>query len=117
MVAEAEEFAEQDSIEKQKVEARNQLEAYLYNLKNSLEDQLKGKLEDDEGETLAKAIEDALIWLEDNPNLDKDDYDSKQKEVEEVANPILKRAYESVNNAADGSDVDGDFMGEDLDGV
>lgn len=119
MVAEAEEFAEQDSIEKQKVEARNQLEAYLYNLKNSLSDQLKEKLEDEESETLGKVIEDALIWLEDNPNLDKDEYDAKQKDVEEVANPILKRAYESANNASDGSggNVDDDFMGEDLDGV
>merc|ERR1712038_1284643 len=117
MVAEAEEFAEQDAIERQKVEARNQLEAYLYNLKNSLSDQLKGKLEEEEGETLGKGIEDALIWLEDNPNLDKDEYDIKQKEVEEVANPILKRAYESANNAADGSNGDDDFMGEDLDGV
>lgn len=114
MVAEAEQFAEQDAAEKAKVEAKNQLEAYLYNLKNSISDQLQGKLQDDDQEILTKSVEDALIWLEDHPAAEKDDYDTKQKEVESIANPILKRAYESVNNQPSGDD---DFMGEDVDGV
>lgn len=118
MVAEAEEFAEQDAKEKAKVEAKNQLEAYLYNLKNSISDQLEGKLEEEDAETLNSTIEEALIWLEDHPNMEKEDYDGKQKEVEDVANPILKKAYESVNNGASGGDnEDDDYMGEDLDGV
>eukprot|EP00551_Chaetoceros_affinis_P011038 CAMPEP_0203663032 /NCGR_PEP_ID=MMETSP0090-20130426/785_1 /ASSEMBLY_ACC=CAM_ASM_001088 /TAXON_ID=426623 /ORGANISM="Chaetoceros affinis, Strain CCMP159" /LENGTH=747 /DNA_ID=CAMNT_0050525895 /DNA_START=86 /DNA_END=2329 /DNA_ORIENTATION=- len=118
MVMEAEEFAEQDKAEKEKVEARNQLEAYLYNLKNSVSDQLEGVLGEDDKEQLNNAVEDALVWLEDNPAADKADYDSKQKEVESVANPILKKAYESANNSAGGaSGEDDDFMGEDLDGV
>jgi chaperone protein DnaK len=117
MVQEAEEFAEQDSAEKAKVEAKNQLEAYLYNLKNSISDQLEGKLDEDDRETLSKSVEDALVWLEDNPAAEKDEYDSKQKEVEGIANPILKKAYESVNNSGDNGDDDDDFMGEDLDGV
>ena len=66
-------------------------------------------------ETLSKSVEDALVWLEDNPAAEKDEYDSKQKDVEAVANPILKKAYESANNSGD--NVDEDFMGEDLDGV
>merc|ERR1712038_312154 len=118
MVREAEEFAEQDKAEKEKIEARNQLEAYLYNLKNSVSDQLQGMLDEDDKEQLNQSVEDALVWLEDNPAAEKDEYDSKQKEVEGVANPILKKAYESANNAgaAEGGDDD-DFMGEDLDGV
>lgn len=116
MVREAEEFADQDKAEKEKVEARNQLEAYLYNLKNSVSDQLENQLNDDDKESLNSAIENALVWLEDNPAAEKDEYDSKQKEVEGIANPILKRAYESANNpGAEGGDDD--FMGEDLDGV
>merc|ERR1712038_2120942 len=118
MVQEAEEFADQDKAEKEKIEARNQLEAYLYNLKSSVSDQLAGSIGEDDKEELNTTIEEALVWLEDNPAAEKDDYDSKQKEVEGVANPILKKAYESANNAgaAEGGDDD-DFMGEDLDGV
>ncbi len=114
MVQEAEEFAEQDSLEKAKVEARNQLEAYLYNLKNSISDQLEGKLDGEDKDVLTMTVEEALVWLEDHPAAEKDEYDGKQKEVEGVANPILKKAYESANNAGAGDD---DFMGEDLDGV
>jgi len=117
MVMEAEEFADQDKVEKEKIESRNQLEAYLYNLKNSVSDQLEGKLDQDDKETLNSTIDEALVWLEDNPAAEKDEYDSKQKEVESVANPILKKAYESANNQGTASGDDDDFMGEDIDGV
>jgi molecular chaperone DnaK (HSP70) len=115
MVREAEEFAEQDAAEKGNVEARNQLEAYLYNLKNSINDTLEGKLEESDREELSKAIEDALVWLEDNPAAVKEDCDEKQKSVESLANPILKKAYESAAGGVGGGDDD--FMGADLDGA
>jgi molecular chaperone DnaK (HSP70) len=115
MVQEAEEFAEQDADEKAKVQARNDLEAYLYNLKNSINDTLEGKLSEDDRTTLNKSVEDGLIWLEDHPAAEKEEYDERQKEVEQVANPILKRAYES--GGATASNMDDDFLGEDLDGV
>ena len=118
MVKEAEDFAEQDAAEKDNVEARNQLEAYLYNLKNSINDTLEGKLEEAEKDELLKSIDDALVWLEDNPAAEKAECDDKQKEVERLANPILKKAYESAANVRDDVNADGnDFMGADLDGA
>ncbi len=116
MVKEAEEFAEQDEAERAKVQARNELEAYLYNLKNSISDSLSGKLNEDDRERLSKTVEAALVWLEDHPAAEKAEYDNKQKEVEVIVNPILKKAYESAG-ATSGSRADDDFMGEDLDGV
>lgn len=98
------------------VEARNQLEAYLYNLKNSITDSLEGKIGETDKEELSKAIEDALVWLEDNPAAEKAECDKKQKEVEGLANPILKRAYESANSGVPVAGDD-DFMGADLDGA
>lgn len=100
MVAEAEEYAEQDKKEKDKIVAKNGLEAYLYNLKSSLNDSLSEKIGGEDKTTLTNAVEDALVWLEDNPAAEKEDYDEKQKEVEQIANPILQRAYQS--SAGDG---------------
>ena len=117
MVAEAEEFAEQDAQEKAKVQARNDLEAYLYNLKNSVTDTLADKISENDKSTLTTTVDDALVWLEDHPAAEKAEYDEKQKEVEQVANPILKQAYESANSGGPGGVPDDDFMGEDLDGV
>jgi molecular chaperone DnaK (HSP70) len=114
MVREAEEFAEQDEAERAKIQARNELEAYLYNLKNSITDTLVDKLSDEDKSTLTTSVEEALVWLEDHPAAEKIEYDEKQKEVERIANPILKKAYES-SGAGDGADDD--FLGADLDGV
>jgi endoplasmic reticulum chaperone BiP len=69
MVREAEEFAEEDKKVKDKVDARNGLEGYCYNLKNQLEDEEKGlggKLEAEDKETLTEAVNNALEWLESN---------------------------------------------------
>lgn len=114
MVQEAEEFAEQDKNEKEKVTARNELESYLYNLKNSISDTLSAKLSDEDKTTLSKTVDDALVWLEDRPASEKSDYDGKQKEVEEIVNPILKQAYES-SSAETGAPEEDSFLPEDLD--
>jgi len=117
MVTEAEEFADQDKVEKENVQARNELEAYLYNLKNSVNDALAEKLSDEDKESLTSAVDGGLVWLEDHPAAQKDEYDEKQKEVEVIANPIIKKAYESANaSQADGGD-ETDMFSEDLDGV
>lgn len=44
MVSEAEEFADADKKVKGKVDARNKLETYVYQIKSSVEDKLKGKV-------------------------------------------------------------------------
>ena len=116
MVREAEEFADEDAKEKAKIQARNELEAYLYNLKNSINDSLEGKLSEDEKDQLNSAVNNGLDWLEDHPAAEKEECDAKQKEVEQIVNPIIKRAYEGSAGSARGN-VDDDFMGEDLDGV
>lgn len=102
MLAEAEEFAEQDKKERETILAKNSLEAYLYNLKSSVNDSLSEKIEGDEKTSLTTAIEDALVWLEDNPAAEKEEYDEKQKEVEQVANPILQKAYQSTASDSGG---------------
>lgn len=117
MVREAEEFADEDNAEKDKVQARNELEAYLYNLKNSVNDALQDKLDPDDKESLNTAVEEGLVWMEDNPAAEKDEYDEKQKEVEQIANPILKKAYESAAGGGEADGMDDDFMGEDVDGA
>merc|ERR1712146_549101 len=97
MVREAEEFADEDKKVKERIDARNGLESYLYNMKNTLEDDEKGladKLSDEDKEELESTINEALDWLDENPEADKEDYDEKQKEVEQIANPIMRNLYQ-----------------------
>jgi molecular chaperone DnaK (HSP70) len=95
MVKEAEEMADADKEEKDKVEARNGLESYLYNMRNTLES-IGDKLEEGDKEALKNAVDGGLTWLEDNGDTaGKAEMDDKQKEVEEIANPIIAKAYEA----------------------
>ena len=93
MVKEAEEFAEEDKKVKGRIDARNGLESYLYNLKNTLEDNEKGVADNisaQDKKELQDIIDETLDWMDSNPEADKEDLDAKLKEVEQVANPIMR---------------------------
>ncbi|KAK1392108.1 Luminal-binding protein 2 [Heracleum sosnowskyi] len=96
MVRESEEFAEEDKKAREKIEARNHLETYIYNMKNQIndKDKLSDKLESEEKEKIEEAVKEALEWLDDNQNVEKEDYDEKLKEVEAVCNPIITAVYQ-----------------------
>ncbi|XP_021774970.1 luminal-binding protein [Chenopodium quinoa] len=96
MVREAEEFAEEDKKVKERIDARNSLETYVYNMKNQVSDadKLADKLEADEKEKIEAAVKEALEWLDDNQSGEKEDYEEKLKEVEAVCNPIITAVYQ-----------------------
>merc|ERR1719311_1626625 len=90
MVKEAEEFAEQDKAQAEKVEARNSFEAYVFSLRHTLEEKgFQEKLPAEDYEALKAATDEAL---------------SRRKELEEVAFPILQKANQADTEAgADGA--------------
>ncbi|KAG8364080.1 hypothetical protein BUALT_Bualt19G0089100 [Buddleja alternifolia] len=88
-VKEAEEFAEEDKKIKERIEAQNKLETYIFNMKNFAE-----KIESDEKETSEAALKEAMEWLDNNHEAEKDELDEKLKELEEILNPIINKAYE-----------------------
>merc|ERR1711907_1688 len=120
MVREAEEFAEEDKMVKARIDAKNGLEGYLYNLKNTIEDDEKGladKLSDEDKEELDSIINEALDWLDENPEADAEDFEEKQKEVEQVANPIMRELYQQAGAGGGGmpdDDEDYDFGDDEL---
>ena len=110
MVREAEENAEVDKAARERVEAKNQLESYLYSLRASA-DTLKDKISDEDKATLTTTVDQALSWLEEHTTEEKEVYDSKKKEVETIANPIITKAYGAApppeggpSNPPDGGD-------------
>eukprot|EP01033_Poteriospumella_lacustris_P007711 gene7711-5542_t len=109
MVREAEEFAEEDKKVQGRINARNGLESYLYNLKNTLDDDEKGigkNIEAAEKNELVSMIDETLDWLEENPEADAEEYAAKQKEVEQVSNPLIKKAYQKAGGSAGADEED-----------
>jgi len=114
MVREAEEYADEDKKVKERIDAKNGLESYLYNLKNTLNDEEKGiseKISAGDKKDLEDLIDESLDWLEDNPEAETEEYDEKRKEVENIANPIMRNVY---GGAAGQEDDMGDFGDDEL---
>jgi len=101
MVKTAERFAEDDRKEKERIEARNSLENYLYNVRNSTDtEEFRNKLGEENNAKLSELVSEGLSWVDDNSDLEADEYKSKQKELEAQIRPILTSAYENPNTAS-----------------
>jgi heat shock 70kDa protein 1/2/6/8 len=69
MVQDAEKFRAEDELVKERIDAKNGLEGYVFTVKNSLNDeQLKQKYTEDDKKLIETMTKDTLKWLEDNPN-------------------------------------------------
>jgi L1 cell adhesion molecule like protein len=90
MVQEAEKYKAQDDALREKVDAKNKFESYLYQLKSSVCGELKDKLSSDDKSKIDDAIKESESWLDCHPNDEKDLYESKQKELESVFMGIMK---------------------------
>ncbi len=83
MLKDAEENAEADKLAKERIDAKQSLDNYIYSVKSSLSDpeKLKGKISKDDEETLEEAIKDGQSFLDSNPDAEKEEYDEKRKEI------------------------------------
>lgn len=115
MIQEAEQYAEEDRLLKERVDSRNGLESYLYNLKNSLEDESLStdSVSPEDKKEVLDLVDETLDWMEGNPEASADDFDQHKKEVEQVANPLMRQIYEAGGGPGDGGD-DEDFYDSDL---
>jgi len=92
MVRDAEKFKQEDEKQRERIEAKNHLENYAYSLRNTIRDeQLASKFSDSDKSTLNGAVDAALQWVEQNPNAEKEDYEKKQKELEDKCMPIMAK--------------------------
>jgi len=95
MVADAEKYKAEDEAALSRTQAKNGLESYAYNLRNSIGDEkLAGKLDAAEKATLESATDEAIKWLDANQEASKEEYEGRQKDLEKVANPIMMKLYQ-----------------------
>ena len=95
MVKEAEENAETDRILRERVEAKNSLESYLYHLQNTVKENLNDKISVEEKELANTTVTEGLKWLEEHVNDEKESFDEKRKEIEVIIGPIITKGYDT----------------------
>jgi len=106
MISDAEKFKEEDQKAKDRIEAYNQLESYLYNVKNTMNDAAKEKLSSEDIETIEKTVKEGIEWLESNRSASKEEYDDKYKETSEKLMPLIAKIH-GVGPQEGGGDAQG----------
>ncbi|MCL4140250.1 UNVERIFIED_CONTAM: hypothetical protein GTU68_011735, partial [Idotea baltica] len=97
MVQDAEKYKADDEKQKERIEAKNSLESYCFNLKSSLEDaKWKDKVSDDKKNKISQALDEAIKWLDSNQMAEREEFQYKQKELEEIVNPIVNKLYQGA---------------------
>jgi heat shock protein 5 len=109
MIREAEEFADQDKAVKERVDAKNAFDNYLYSMKNAVEGSgenpgLGEKMDEDEKETVDEAVKDGQDWLASNPEAEAEEIKEKQKEIESICAPIVQKYYQGGAGGGDDSE-------------
>jgi L1 cell adhesion molecule like protein len=89
MVNDAENYKEQDRINGEKIEAKNDLENYMYSVRGALDDeQLKTKIREEDSTRLNEKIREIQDWISGDQSTD--DLKAKKSELENMWNPIIE---------------------------
>ncbi|XP_010165300.2 heat shock 70 kDa protein [Antrostomus carolinensis] len=103
MVQEAEKYKAEDEANRDRVAAKNSLESYTYNMKQTVEDdKLKGKISDQDKQKVLDKCQEVVSWLDRNQMAEKEEYEHKQKELEKLCNPIVTKLYQGAGGAGAG---------------
>ena len=100
MVNDAEKYKAEDEGQRERISAKNALESYAFNVKQTAEDdKLKEKISDEDKSTVVNKAKEVLDWLDNNQQAEKDEYEDKQKELEKVCMPIMTKLYQDAGAA------------------
>jgi heat shock protein 1/8 len=125
MVEEAEKYKQEDDMTRQKIEAKNSLENYAYNVRNTIKDEkLKDKISEEDKKLIEDKTNEILQFIETNDDLNKEEYEEKEKELKNISNPIISKLYQNgagpdVNefNPEQQTEGDGDNTGPKIEEV
>ena len=96
MVNEAEKYRAEDEQQRDKISAKNALEAYCFSMKSTVEDEkLKDKISESDRSTILGKCNEVISWLDANQLAEKEEFQDKQKELESICNPIVQKLYQA----------------------
>ena len=112
MVQDAEKFKDEDDKLRKKVDAKNGLENYCFQMKNTLNDEkVKEKFTEEDKSTIEDTSKEGLQYLESNPDASAEEYEAKQKELEAKFNPIMMRIYQAAGGQPGAGGMPGGMPG------
>nr|KAG5711123.1 hypothetical protein BaRGS_004767 [Batillaria attramentaria] len=101
MVNDAEKYREEDEKQRQRVEARNKLESYVFSIRQAL-GEVGDKLSSEDKDTANKVCDDTLSWLDNNSLAEKEEFEDKLQEVQKVCSPLMAKVHGSGQSHSTG---------------
>ena len=104
LVADAERFKDEDDKIRTRIEKKNGLENYCFQMKNQLDDEkMKDKFTEEDRTAITEGTKEVLQWLESaGADAEIEAFETKQKELEAKFNPIMMRVYQAAGGAPGG---------------
>eukprot|EP00656_Telonema_subtile_P013928 TRINITY_DN1707_c0_g2_i1.p1 TRINITY_DN1707_c0_g2~~TRINITY_DN1707_c0_g2_i1.p1 ORF type:complete len:576 (+),score=204.24 TRINITY_DN1707_c0_g2_i1:113-1840(+) len=90
MVEEAAAAHDEDLQAKERVEAKNSLESYVYNVKNKINED---GVSPDDKERVTTKVDAVLVWLDSAEHAEKEEFESMQQELEQTCNPVFQKMH------------------------
>ena len=88
---EAERYKAEDEANKARVEAKNALENYVFQVKSSMnDDSVASKVSAQDKSKVMDAVAATTKWLDSNQAAEKEEFEEKQKALEAIVAPVLK---------------------------
>ena len=96
MITDAEKYKADDERYRKKVEARNALENYAYNMRNAINnEEIGSKLSPQDKDKINTAVECALAWLGETQFVEREDFDILRTTLSNVFDPIIVRMIQN----------------------
>merc|ERR1719436_117343 len=113
MVEDSEKFKAEDQKQKERIDAKNGLEAYCFNIKSTVTDSnMKEKLPESDRTMIEDKCNETIAWLEKNQMGEVDEFKDKQKELENIFNPIIQKLYGNPGAGSCGAQSGQSFGGQ-----
>uniref|UniRef100_A0A0K8UFF1 Heat shock protein 68 n=1 Tax=Bactrocera latifrons TaxID=174628 RepID=A0A0K8UFF1_BACLA len=99
MVNEAEKYAEEDDKHRQRITARNQLESYVFGVKQAA-DEAGSKLSQSDKDRVLEKCKETIKWLDSNTTAEKEEFEYKLEELTKICSPIMTKMHQQAGGAA-----------------
>ena len=93
LVKEAEDHKKEDDENRSRIDSKNEYENYLYNLKNTIDNNKELKIDDVDKSMIRTVVDEGLAWIDSNQLAGTEEFKHKLEEATKITSPIMAKVY------------------------
>ena len=102
LLQEAEKYKEEDTLNRERIEAKNELENYIFSTRSTFVENEEVKLSEKDKAKILETIDEGSKWLDGNQTATKEEYVAKREELSDVISPIVAKMYKGATEGVPG---------------